>query len=124
MITDEVWDGRGCVEAARGLWGLVGKGGAWDVPGLGPRELSPPTGNPEAYISRGSLGQSSRGHRCGGGLHIYIYKIFVVAYIYMCIYVYIYMQQQKFEKDHSFEREKWGREHRLGWREMIYLILI
>lgn len=59
------------MEAAWGLWGLVGKGGAWDVPGLGPRELSPPTGNPEAYLSRGSLGQGSRGHRCGGGLYIY-----------------------------------------------------
>lgn len=35
------------------------------LPGLGPRDQSTPTGNPDTHLLRG-LAQSSGGHGCGG----------------------------------------------------------
>lgn len=41
---------------------MVGRDGAWDVLlGLGHREQSPPTVNPDTHLSRGSLGKTPVG---------------------------------------------------------------
>lgn len=53
----------------QGLWdiGVLEWAVGYASGGLGHREKSPPVGNPDTHLLRGSKGQGSTGHRCNGG---------------------------------------------------------
>lgn len=69
LLWAHMYWGNGCLCGdASLLWGLLGRGGAQVVLSrarLGHLKQSSLTGNPDIHLSRGSLDQGSREHRCG-----------------------------------------------------------